>query len=146
MRNNESTIDRILVVEDDPAIAEVLHCNLGAAGYSVTVVQDGLEALHAFDEQHPSLVTVDLNLPTVSGFRLVELFKRQDPRVPVIVVTASTFEEAEEVTRSGVADFVTKPFDPSQLTRMIDCRLRPAKTGYQPWMPKSAGNSRAEVA
>jgi len=116
--------ERILVVEDDPQVAEILQWNLYAAGYRVTVVEDGLAALRAFDEERPALVTIDLNVPTVSGFRLVELFKRYAPDVPVLVVTALMFEEAEEIARAGADDFVTKPFDPYQLVRKIEYHLR----------------------
>ena len=115
--------ERILVVEDDPEFAEVLQYNLTAAGYEVVVAHDGLEALRSFDAQRPSLITIDLNVPTVSGFRLVELFKRNAPDIPVVVITASAFEEAEEVIRSRVDDFLTKPFDPEVLVHLVDGRL-----------------------
>lgn len=115
--------ERILVVEDDPQVAEILQWNLFAAGYPVTVVQDGLAALRAFDDERPALVTIDLNVPTVSGFRLVELFKRYTPNVPILVVTALAFEEAEDIARAGADDFVTKPFDPYQLVRKIEYHL-----------------------
>lgn len=120
--------ERILVVEDDSQVAEILQWNLFAAGYRVTVVQDGLAALRAFDEEHPALVTIDLNVPTVSGFRLVELFKRYAPSVPVLVVTALTFEEAEEIARAGADDFVSKPFDPYQLVCKIEYHLQRKNT------------------
>ncbi|HLG50123.1 MAG TPA: response regulator [Chloroflexota bacterium] len=112
--------ERILIVEDDPEVAEVLQWNLFAAGYAVTVVEDGLAALRAFDDEKPALVTIDLNVPTVSGFRLIKLFKRYAPKVPILVVTALTFEEAEETARVGVEDFITKPFDPYDLLRKIE--------------------------
>ncbi len=114
---------RVLVVEDDPQVAEVIEWNLLAAGYTVTVVPDGLTALRAFDDARPALVTIDLNVPEVSGFRLVQLFKRFAPNVPVIVVTAFAFEEAEEIVRAGADDFVSKPFDPQELLQKIDYHL-----------------------
>jgi DNA-binding response OmpR family regulator len=114
---------RILVVEDDPQVAEIIEWNLFAAGYAVTVVPDGLAALRAFDEERPALVAIDLNLPEVSGHRLVELFKRQAPDVPVLVVTASAFEEAEDTAHAGVNDFITKPFDPYHLLQKVDYHL-----------------------
>jgi|SRR5579884_3149458 DNA-binding response OmpR family regulator len=120
--------ERILVVEDDPQVAEILQWNLFAAGYQVTVVQDGLAALRAFDDERPALVTIDLNVPSVSGFRLVELFKRHAPQIPILVVTALAFEEAEEIARAGAEDFVTKPFDPYQLVRKIEYHLHRDKT------------------
>ncbi len=118
--------ERILVVEDDPQVAEIICWNLRAAGYPVTVVADGLAAIQAFDREHPALVTVDLMLPSVSGFRLVALFKRERPEVPVLVVSALTFEEADDAARAGADDFVTKPFDPRTLVEKIDYHLHRA--------------------
>src|SRR5262249_15268471 len=122
----EGTLEnrRILVVEDDPHVAEIIQWNLYAAGYDVTVVRDGLDALLAFDAENPALVTVDLNLPRVTGFRLVKLLNRQAPDLPVIVVTALAFEEAEETARAGADDFVTKPFDPEALVQKIAFHLQ----------------------
>lgn len=128
---------RILVVEDDPQVAEIIQYNLCAAGYSVTVVEDGVGALRVFDAARPALVTIDLNVPSVSGFRLVELFKRHAPEIPVIVVTALSFEEAEETARSGADDFVAKPFDPQQLVKKVGFHLVRPRTFPSPTSPPS---------
>lgn len=136
--------ERILVVEDDPQVAEILQWNLFAAGYPVTVAQDGLAALRAFDEERPALVTIDLHVPTVSGFRLVELFKRFAPSMPVLVVTALAFEEAEEIAQAGADDFVTKPFDPYQLVRKIEYHLRRRDTNQLPARPPKPSTPRAK--
>jgi len=117
---------RILVVEDDSQVAEIIYWNLLAAGYAVTIAADGLAALRAFEEEPPALVTVDLMLPSVSGFRLVELFKRERPRTPVLVVTALAFEEADETARAGADDFITKPFDPQVLVQKVCYFLHPS--------------------
>ncbi len=138
--------ERILVVEDDPQVAEILQWNLFAAGYQVTVVQDGLAALRAFDDERPALVTIDLNVPSVSGFRLVELFKRHAPQIPILVVTALAFEEAEEIARAGAEDFVTKPFDPYQLVRKIEYHLHRDKTAPSTPPPLSPTPSRIKPA
>lgn len=124
--------ERVLVVEDDVQIAEIIEWNLFAAGYPVTVVQDGLAALQAFDVLRPALVTIDLNVPEVSGFRLLTLFKRLAPDIPIIVVTGSTFEEVEEIAHAGADDFVTKPFDPYELVQKIIFHLgRPNQPRHQ---------------
>lgn len=114
---------RILVVEDDLQMAEIIEWNLSEAGFSVTVVNDGVTALRKFDEERPSIVTIDLNVPEVSGFRLVKLFKRFAQDVPVIVVTAASFEEAEDIARDGADDFLAKPFDPKQLVKKVEYHL-----------------------
>jgi len=129
---------RILVVEDDLQMAEIIEWNLLAAGHSVTVVNDGVTALRQFDEERPSIVTVDLNVPEVSGFRLVKLFKRFAPDVPVIVVTAASFEEAEDIARDGADDFIAKPFDPRQLIQKVDFHLDRIREGRdaRPTLPE----------
>ncbi|MDO8670854.1 MAG: response regulator [Dehalococcoidia bacterium] len=102
---------KILVVEDDPEMLEILTLNLEASGYVVVTATDGYEALQKFDEEKPDLVTLDLAMPTITGFRLLRLFKSSNATVPVIVLTAFSFEEAEEVARLGAVDFITKPVD-----------------------------------
>ena len=112
----------VLVVEDEAGLAEVLALHLGAAGYAPVVAPDGLAALHALDGPPPRAILLDLDLPQVSGFRLLEVL-RQRPAlagVPVLVLTALSFAEARGVARSGVADFVTKPYDPGAIVRRLD--------------------------
>jgi DNA-binding response OmpR family regulator len=92
-------------------------------GYAVTVVLDGLEALRAFDAERPDLLTVDLHLPTVSGYRLVRLFKHAAPQIPVLVVTSAAFEEAEELAKVGVEGFITEPFSLRDLVEEIQAVL-----------------------
>jgi len=113
---------KILVVEDEPQIAEALQVNLEGAGYQVLLATDGIEALRIFDQQQPDLATVDLLVPSVSGFRLVELLKRPSPPgpVPVIVISALSFEEGEDAARAGADDFITKPLDPADLVRKVE--------------------------
>lgn len=113
---------KILVVEDEPDIAEALQVNLEGAGYEVLTAADGVEALRLFDREQPDLATIDLMLPSVSGFRLVELMKRPTlpGPVPIIVITALSFEEGEDVARSGADDFITKPLDPNELVRKVE--------------------------
>lgn len=100
---------KILIVEDDPEMVEILALNMEASGYSVTTATDGYEALRKFDDEKPDLVTLDLQMPTITGYRLLRLFKNSDQAVPVIVLTAFSFEEAEEVASLGADDFITKP-------------------------------------
>src|SRR3989304_6072629 len=114
---------KILVVEDEPGLQEILVLNRENSGCSVVTAGDGIEALRKFDEEQPDLVTLDLNVPGVSGFRLLQLFKRDRATVPVVVVTAYSFEEAEEVAAAGADDFVTKPIDFRQLVRKIERAL-----------------------
>jgi two-component system, OmpR family, alkaline phosphatase synthesis response regulator PhoP len=115
----------VLIVEDEPQIAEALQLNLEGAGYQVFVANDGLEALRLFDTERPDIATVDLLIPNVSGFRLVELMKRPSPSgpTPVIVISALSFEEGEDAARAGADDFVSKPLEPDLLIRKIQSVL-----------------------
>ena len=105
------------MVEDEPGLAEVLAVHLQAGGYHPIVVHDGLEALYALERVTPHAVLLDLHLPQVSGFRLIKLLKQRPdmPRVPVIVLTALSFQEAEDAVRAGADDFLTKPFLPAEV-------------------------------
>ena len=113
---------RILIVEDEPGLAEVLGLHLTAAGFETTVCHDGLAALYELERASPTLVLLDLHLPQVSGFRLIQLLKQRAdaPRVPVMVITALSFPEAEEAVRAGADDFITKPFMPDEVVTRVE--------------------------
>ncbi len=130
-REEAGAKERVLVVEDEGGLAEIIRLHLEESGYQVDVARDGLTALRRFDETRPALVVLDLGVPQVSGYRLMSLFKRSDPnstqpQPKVIIVTARDFEEAREVVRLGADDFLTKPFDPQDLVRRVDYLLRSA--------------------
>jgi len=121
-RNEPSGALTILIVEDEAGLADVLAVHLEAAGYHPIIAHDGLEALYVLDRVTPHAVLLDLHLPQVSGFRLIQLLKQRPemPRVPVIVITALSFQEAEDAVRAGADDFVTKPFLPAEVVTRVD--------------------------
>jgi DNA-binding response OmpR family regulator len=130
----------VLVVEDEPGLAEVLALHLRAAGYAPVVARDGLEALYALDRAPPRVILLDLHLPRLSGFRLLALLQQRPAaaRAPVLVLTALNFAEAREVARAGVAGFMTKPFDPAAVVQRVDGLLgRPPARGDAP--PRARG-------
>ena len=112
---------RILIVEDETGLAEVLSLHLTAAGYETVVCHDGLAALYEVERAAPNLVVLDLHVPQISGFRLIQLLKQRGdlPRIPVVVTTALSFQEAEDAVRSGADDFMTKPFMPDELVTRV---------------------------
>lgn len=118
---------KILVVEDEQEMLDILLENLAEAGYEVVVARDGVQAWQIFERERPDLVTLDLNIPKMSGFRLIQLFRHGLPPrreyVPVIVVTGLDYEEAEEVALAGADDFITKPFDPLELVDKVQAVL-----------------------
>ncbi len=114
---------KILVVEDDRDVAFAIQAMLTRSGYAVTVAADGLAALHAFDAERPDLVTVDLHVPAVSGYRLVTLLRRHAPKVPIVVVTAASFEEAQDLAKLGIDGFLAKPFQMKDFVSTIEAAL-----------------------
>ena len=120
-------MSRILVVEDEPAIAELIAINLRHAGFEVTVAADADEAQDAVDGVLPALVVLDWMLPGRSGYALVRQW-RAVPRtraLPVIMLTARS-EEADKVSGldAGADDYLTKPFSANELLARIRALLR----------------------
>jgi two-component system phosphate regulon response regulator PhoB len=117
----------ILIVEDEPAIVEMLDYNLKAAGFETGVAHDGDEAEIALAERAPDAVLLDWMLPGVSGIELCRrIRKRPGTRnLPVIMLTAKG-EEADRLRGldSGADDYVTKPFSPTEIIARLRAVLR----------------------
>lgn len=118
---------RILVVEDEPDILELLRINLSQAGFAVDCVDNGGDALRSARELHPDLVILDLMLPDRSGTDVCREL-RADAKlasVPIVMVTART-EEVDRVVgfELGADDYVTKPFSPRELVLRVKAVLR----------------------
>lgn len=112
----------VVIVEDEPEMLDIMGINLEQAGYDVISARDGLEGYEAVEKGNPDAVILDLNLPNMSGFRLARLLRR-DPRwkrLPLIVATAFTFEEVEDLANEGIDGFITKPFDPVDLVSKLE--------------------------
>jgi two-component system phosphate regulon response regulator PhoB len=121
------TQKKILVVEDESSIREMLAFNLGRAGYAVERAADGREARAAIADGFPDVVLMDWMLPDISGLELTRQLKR-DPEtkeIPVIMVTARA-EEDDRVTGldGGADDYIVKPFSPRELLARIRAALR----------------------
>jgi DNA-binding response OmpR family regulator len=116
---------RILVVEDDPAIALGLEDDLTLEGYAVEVVRDGEAALARVGDGGIDLVLLDVMLPRKDGFAVCRELRLRGVHVPVIMVTART-HEAEKILglELGADDYVTKPFSPAELRARIKSVLR----------------------
>lgn len=117
------TRDYILVVEDDPDLAEVELMMLRAAGHQAVGAPNGLLALRAVEERLPSLILLDMQMPVMDGWAFAgELRRRHGDEVPIIVVTAAEDAErrAKEIGANGV---LAKPFDFNDLLSVVDQRL-----------------------
>lgn len=115
---------RILVVEDEPSLAESVRYNLEREGYEVIVATDGRTGLDRFREDVPALVILDLMLPQLSGLDVCRAI-RAESDVPVIIVTAKD-AEADKVAglELGADDYVTKPFSVRELVSRVRAHLR----------------------
>ena len=116
----------VLVVEDEPKIADVVCSYLRRAGFGAAAVASGSAALAAFERDPPSLVILDLMLPDISGEEVCRRLRARS-RVPVIMLTAKA-EDADAVhgLDLGADDYVTKPFSPRQLVARVEAVLRRA--------------------
>ncbi len=119
-----SGTSRVLVVEDDPAVADLVCLYLRNAGYAVTHAGTGAHARSLLIEMRPALVVLDLGLPDTDGRALfAEIRGRSD--TPVLALTARA-EEKLSGLESGMDDFLTKPFDPRELVARVRAVLRRA--------------------
>ena len=117
---------RILVIEDETAIAAVLDALLTEAGYEVTLATDGVQGLQAFHRQSFSLILLDLMMPQVDGYTVCRQI-RQESQVPILMLTALD-GEAEQLRGFDleIDDYVTKPFSMPVLLKKIAAILRRA--------------------
>ena len=116
--------EKILVVDDDKNICELLRLYLVKEGYNVTMVHDGGAALAEFDKLHPDLVLLDVMMPVMDGWEVCRKI-RETSDVPVIFLTARGEEFDElECFECGADDFITKPFSPTVLVKRIEARLK----------------------
>lgn len=114
----------ILVVEDEPSIAEVVGLYLQRAGYQVIFAEDGLEAQDRIEAQSPDLIVLDLMLPIVDGFELTRWLRDQSD-VPIIMLTARR-DEVDRIAglEMGADDYIIKPFSPQEVVSRVRAVLR----------------------
>jgi DNA-binding response OmpR family regulator len=124
---------RILVVEDEPAIAFGLEADLTAEGYGVEVVGDGEAAVRRAREGAFGLVLLDVMLPRKDGFEVCRELRRAGFKTPIILLTARS-QEVEKIMglEWGADDYVTKPFSPPELRARIKAVLRRTSVEEQP--------------
>lgn len=122
-----STQAHVLIVEDDPALAELLRYNLEAAGFSTVVEADGDAAISAIHEREPDVVILDWMVPNLSGIDVCRRVRAMPERrdLPMIMLTARS-EETDKVLglEAGADDYMVKPFSPRELIARIRAILR----------------------
>jgi DNA-binding response OmpR family regulator len=112
---------RILVVDDDQVIQQLLKVNLELEGYAVEVASDGEEALALFDDFRPNLVVLDIMMPKLDGWEVARQLNASEGGAPPIVLLSARAQEADVQKGNdlGVAAYVTKPFDPIELLDLV---------------------------
>jgi DNA-binding response OmpR family regulator len=134
---------RILIVEDEPNIAEVVSLYLTRAEFQVRIAKDGMAAMQLLEDQIPDLVILDIMLPEVDGFAITR-WLRERSNVPIIMLTARR-DEIDRITglELGADDYVVKPFSPQELVSRVRAVLRRAgqtETSTQEAQPVTVGD------
>jgi two-component system, OmpR family, alkaline phosphatase synthesis response regulator PhoP len=129
---------KILVVDDDADLVELISFNLKQAGYSIVTAADGVDALKKARSIEPDLIVLDVMMPELDGFAVCEILRR-DPAtapIPIMMLTALSSELGRVAgLGSGASDFVTKPFSPRLLVQRIEELLQKASN-----MPHAAAS------
>jgi len=115
----------VLVVDDEPALVDVVAYNLRQAGFEVATAADGREALEAAEAVRPDLVVLDLMLPGLDGFTVCRVLRERSPALPIIMLTALGTELDRVLgLETGADDYITKPFSPRELVARVRAVLR----------------------
>ena len=115
----------ILVIDDEPAIRDMLQIALDAAGFKVVLAEDAKQAYPIIIDTPPDLILLDWMMPGTSGIELLRRLRRDEINVPVIMLTAKV-EEASKISGldSGADDYIAKPFSPRELVSRVKAILR----------------------
>jgi CheY-like chemotaxis protein len=115
-----TTPKTVLVIDDDDGLQESLEALLEMEGYQVLLARDGIQALEVLKTTRPALILLDLMMPRMNGYELVEQMRQQGylPGIPIIVLTADV-RARQKAAQLGAESFVTKPFELDDLLQQI---------------------------
>jgi DNA-binding NtrC family response regulator len=115
---------KIIVVDDEPDMAENVALTLKTAGHEPVVELDALRAAELVDRERPDLVVTDLKMPGLDGFGLIERVRTAHPDLPIVVLTGyASLDSAVEAMRKGATDYLAKPFSPDELLLRVERAL-----------------------
>ena len=115
---------KILILDDEPDMAENIRRIVEAAGYDALVETDGFRALDVVEQERPDLVLTDLRMPNIDGLTFLERVKARHPEVAVIVFTGYVSPNCEiEAMKKGASDWFSKPFRPDELVLRVERTL-----------------------
>lgn len=116
---------QILVVDDEPNLQRVLSALLLRDDYDVHTAEDGEQALSVLNEHHIDMVVTDLRMPKMDGMELLRRVRAMDEELPVVIITAhGTVDNAVEALKTGAFDYITKPFDQTEVRTIVRKALR----------------------
>lgn len=113
---------KILIIDDDPLILQVMESRLTANGYEVLAASDGKDGFNKARSENPSLIILDITLPKMDGFRITRLLKLDDryKKIPIIIFTGRVQDDDKRTSLEAGADaFCTKDFEPEKLLKTI---------------------------
>ena len=119
---------KVLVVDDERSVAEVMGLYLERDGYTVQIAYDGRAALQAIRDDLPDLVVLDLMIPEIDGLAIIRHLREEGVDVPIVVLSAKQ-QEVDRIhgLQLGADDYVTKPFSPAEVVARVNAVLRRAK-------------------
>ena len=121
---------RILVVDDEPDILLLHRLNLEAAGHEVLLAADGMKALERIDTDHPDCVVLDVMMPVLDGWGVLEALQDRDNPPPVLVVSAkSSAADIEHALSIGAKGYISKPFNAQRLLDEVNLLVRNGTNG-----------------
>lgn len=137
---------KVLIVDDDPDILNLLGMRLKAAGYEVVAAANGKEALAHISVSRPALVISDLRMPEMDGFDLFDAIHQSDSTLPVIMLTAhGSIPDAVSATQRGVFGFLTKPFNSKSLLQLVESAMRMGVSQHAPASSSDDQNWRSAI-
>ncbi|GGZ31669.1 hypothetical protein GCM10010387_27160 [Streptomyces inusitatus] len=125
-RNVSGASGRVLVVDDNRVIRQLIRVNLELEGFEVVTAADGAECLEVVQQVRPDVITLDVVMPRLDGLRTAARL-RADPvtsHLPVAIISACTAYEVESGMAAGVDAFLAKPFEPAVLVRLVGQLMR----------------------
>jgi DNA-binding response OmpR family regulator len=136
---------KILLVDDEPKVCELIKAYLVKDGYDVIIAADGKTAIEQAQRHKPDLILLDLNLPELDGLEVCRTIRRQS-NVPIIMLTARD-EETDKIVglELGADDYVTKPFSPRELVARVSAVLRRYREGLKQDKQIVAGEIRLDL-
>jgi CheY-like chemotaxis protein len=132
-------VRRLLVIDDDSTIREMLELVLGSEGYEVTTVAHGAAALRELDRVQPNVILLDMKMPVMDGWEFLKQYRqRPGPKVPVVVLTAAQ-DDKRRAADVGADAYIAKPFAIDDLIRSLDECISPeARVRPHPPSPRAA--------